>query len=673
MSPGLHPRPLTQASRCPRRECGGSVSQLSECAGNGKIPENYGRWYQMCYSCNRFIWYHDPTPLDLIPDHIKARLDQPSSPVAATAASGQTILCSEDGCFNISTGQSRKANTNCKASPRRCSQCCKARGGCGLSSHSAVPSQKPTSIMPIQSLVEDGHQEKSTVASSSMLPAPSMPTQSSQSAAEPSRVFFRRAMSASYANVYKAAHQLNEERNKAIQERQLAEADYARRLKVILWNKKDKRPEIFNVVTQSLGYFIVSKHPLLVQALHDSQSVAVWHTDEMQWIVQELKAPLRVTEHATVLIRLPDLDLEDCLDVDREIQLVSDVSGSLSVTKDSRGSVSSGKSRALSSPSPMDVDEAATGEKSNSSIITLKGASTRATATPLAKKIQPFPLKYVIDMHHGLQQMVKLVGQSADVHRKKFLEYFPGSKYVKQTFNRARNVYIRGTEANLVLEYVSFGRTPEGKWSAFVKAVNDCNPPKGRLEVTVKREASESLDVIEVDDDDEVPSSPVASGSSKITVIDNNPIEIDDSPELANKPLPRTSRAELDATSMVIGAYIYKGWTAVIQPWVSHRKNTLYVSKMHVCTPGSHAETLAALSHFSYNHSNFKQIIVDFEGRLDDLGTLTIFSARTHAVNEGIVGREEFYIGNLGGIGIDYFKDRHVCSPICQALGLLPF
>ena len=39
----------------------------------------------------------------------------------------------------------------------------------------------------------------------------------------------------------------------------------------------------------------------------------------------------------------------------------------------------------------------------------------------------------------------------------------------------------------------------------------------------------------------------MASGSSKITVIDNNPIEIDDSPELANKPLPRTSRAELDA------------------------------------------------------------------------------------------------------------------------------
>ena len=72
-----------------------------------------------------------------------------------------------------------------------------------------------------------------------------MPTQSSQSAAEPSRVFFRRAMSASYANVYKAAHQLNEERNKAIQERQLAEADYARRLKVILWNKvRDYSPAI---------------------------------------------------------------------------------------------------------------------------------------------------------------------------------------------------------------------------------------------------------------------------------------------------------------------------------------------------------------------------------------------------------------------------------------------
>ena len=59
----------------------------------------------------------------------------------------------------------------------------------------------------------------------------------------------------------------------------------------------------------------------------------------MQRMIHELKAPLQVIEHAAVLICLPDLNLEGCLDVDRETQVVSDVSGSLSVTKDSRALV----------------------------------------------------------------------------------------------------------------------------------------------------------------------------------------------------------------------------------------------------------------------------------------------------------------------------------------------
>ncbi|PPQ88727.1 hypothetical protein CVT26_000407 [Gymnopilus dilepis] len=126
----------------------------------------------------------------------------------------------------------------------------------------------------------------------------------------------------------------------------------------------------------------------------------------MQWMIHELKTPLQVIEHAAVLICLPDLNLEGCLDVDRETQVVSGVSGSLSVTKDSRAllsSVSSGKSRALSFRSPMDIDEAVTGEISDAATFTLNRAGARATSTTLAKEIQPFPLKYVIDTAgHGI-------------------------------------------------------------------------------------------------------------------------------------------------------------------------------------------------------------------------------------------------------------------------------
>lgn len=66
-------------------------------------------------------------------------------------------------------------------------------------------------------------------------------------------------------------------------------------------------------------------------------------------------------------------------------------------------------------------------------------------------------------------------------------------------------------------------------------------------------------------------------------------------------------------TFMVLGAY-NKRWAAAVQPWVKGGQKTLYASKTNICSPGSHTETLAALSHFSYCYTDFKRVIVDFEG-----------------------------------------------------------
>lgn len=194
----------------------------------------------------------------------------------------------------------------------------------------------------------------------------------------------------------------------------------------------------------------------------------------MQWVIQNLEVPLQVAERATILIRLPDLKPEDCLHLDREIQLVSDVSIFSPEARDGpnpRNSVSSCSTVPQPSPSPFPVQ---TVPKKESDLTAVSvGADSAPMSFPFhsSQKAVPFPLKYVVDMHLGLKNM-KTLGKSQDWTKEKFAVYFPKSKYVKQTFNRMRNIYLRGVEAEIVGQYVTYGRTSKGLWTNFAKAVN---------------------------------------------------------------------------------------------------------------------------------------------------------------------------------------------------------
>lgn len=74
----------------------------------------------------------------------------------------------------------------------------------------------------------------------------------------------------------------------------------------------------------------------------------------------------------------------------------------------------------------------------------------------------------------------------------------------------------------------------------------------------------------------------------------------------------------------------------------------------------STSQTPQAFSHFSYEASAFKMVVVDIQG-VDEVYT----DPQIHSLNQ-----QEFGLGNQGVLGIQRFLETHSCNGVCLALGL---
>ncbi|KAK7024139.1 hypothetical protein R3P38DRAFT_2779684 [Favolaschia claudopus] len=82
------------------------------------------------------------------------------------------------------------------------------------------------------------------------------------------------------------------------------------------------------------------------------------------------------------------------------------------------------------------------------------------------------------------------------------------------------------------------------------------------------------------------------------------------------------------------------------------------------------AQALTALSHYTYEASNFNSVYVDFEGFFISTG-YRIFDSRTHVkdIKSNLCGSD--FLGSMGASAVEGFHMNHKCNDYCVALKLV--
>lgn len=104
------------------------------------------------------------------------------------------------------------------------------------------------------------------------------------------------------------------------------------------------------------------------------------------------------------------------------------------------------------------------------------------------------------------------------------------------------------------------------------------------------------------------------------------------------------------------GSPLYSVEHLIDGKYIKYNSNSGYVSELKRLTP-------QAFSHFTFEFSEHSSIVVDVQG-VGDLYT----DPQIHTVSQ-----EEYGEANLGTKGMALFFSSHICSPLCEYLGLSTF
>ena len=85
-------------------------------------------------------------------------------------------------------------------------------------------------------------------------------------------------------------------------------------------------------------------------------------------------------------------------------------------------------------------------------------------------EVRNFPMLYVCDMHDGMQVLYS-IAKEAEL-KAEFLQLFSGVKYHRSTVLAACTLFHSAKGFGLIVKFVDYGRTNNGKWSALHEAVN---------------------------------------------------------------------------------------------------------------------------------------------------------------------------------------------------------
>ncbi|KAG9224285.1 hypothetical protein CCMSSC00406_0004784 [Pleurotus cornucopiae] len=418
----LHPRPEVPLSTCPTCNTTGHMSSLRHCEGTGKRLENYGRWYQLCYNptCRgTFHWHNPETPLEHIPLSVQLRFAQRQSAEEAASASADGLPCSNGDCLKATGQVPRRANKSCIR--QHCKQCCSAKGGCDAPGHRGATAPV---AMPAQNSAK-----KATA------PSPSI----ARTYARPLSESYARA----YGDIYRKRQGINEGHEVAEQ----ASIELARLVRAVLFIKPNGSPQRLNLSSlHARTLVILSDERAFMTIMPDSEFIYTYDNGSGNWVGQDIRSPIAVGPHGSILLRSPALAEEDCLGLDEEIYLFSTGKTSQSLP-----------AKATNSESPR-----------------VAGVSAVPKHTPSAATtiVKQFPVGlYTCDFVQGMVILDQAVGD--EQIKAAFAKAFPRYRFVRATVYANRKTFrnLQQTHADLLQTYVNLGRTKEGLWASFRAAI----------------------------------------------------------------------------------------------------------------------------------------------------------------------------------------------------------
>jgi len=168
--------------------------------------------------------------------------------------------------------------------------------------------------------------------------------------------------------------------------------------------------------------------------------------------------PISVTPGALILMCLPELKDTDCIGLEDELLLLP-ITGKRSQHLED-----------LSSEAKRKRVELAVPPSNDECTMPPSTANTTALDTAPVPEVHGFQLTYVCDMEKGMQ-VLHSITKEAEL-KVEFPQLFFGLQYHRSTVHAACTLFHHAMSFGLIDEFISYGRTDNGKWLALREAVN---------------------------------------------------------------------------------------------------------------------------------------------------------------------------------------------------------
>lgn len=412
-----------------------------------------------CRDCGHFVWHSPSTALEDIPADVQIRFALKKSVSEGTGAS---LLCSRTNCLTNSN-QPRRANKECERSPPQCSSCCKASGGCRV--HRLSDRDIPSTLLT-----------KSVSPAGTPPPPASTPAPTLSAPLPAATRSYARPLDENYARAYLDAHRKTQDTQAQIAVQQQLASSVANTVHIVLWNEvqtifvslvlgaeslqAQKPPIHLQVVNKHAGTCVPAENKILRNTMHGSEIIAVLtDSTRSEWALQEIDVPIPVESNGRILLRSYELADADCIGLKEEISLLVTFNRPFPCASH----VQCVDANSSSHPSNL----ALTIPQSEVELVDAANQPTASESAESGQRAQVslrFPMSYVCDMAEGMQALSEVRG--VEGLGKRFKEVFPHcSKFKSATVYRHLRVYKSAVVTGLLADFVSMGRTPNGKWS----------------------------------------------------------------------------------------------------------------------------------------------------------------------------------------------------------------
>ncbi|KAK7019239.1 hypothetical protein R3P38DRAFT_2538006 [Favolaschia claudopus] len=669
-------------------QCGRSeyLSDEKRCEGKGQDVCNWDRRYRRCNGCT-FINFRDPhkTPLSQVPIEVQIRwATKASLEIAKKDNTAAHLECTGPSCHGSNAqGQPRRANKECAR--LYCATCCRAAGGC--SKHSS-------------------RVEESGV------------TSSSDSSGDSRR--YARALSEDYSRGWLGARLegLQESRSRAEVEDDLAKNV----VQVLVWFKGAPQPPKSFTTKGEDGKLVVSNIPALSAVVQDGFICVLLPSSPPSWTIYDSRLPITISPGFPILLKA--LDVEICFNLDLNAALVASVpvasaaatpsipSPALPVAPAAASDNNARNTALVNSYASVDARLDQFPHRFASDMVPKMEALLSSRSETLSVEAAygltfdkiPYVMKtvykhiniYNLAKKFGILDEVAVFGRSPNgtwakvVRRVDELRKGPAPAILNLTqgsltvgdmnaaFNPSESgpqntVFVdESTRSESVSALISYYQSNnDGILVDFRPPALDASQPVTILEECAwwgsKFMGSFQLPgqpdelVIAVkrmyDDDARVVWLEGARASELNRLCD----EFRKRAEDMNVQLPDF---EVAAICLITDTESEK--LSLAQPW---RHGTRVDMINFDATRIWFAQALTALSHYTYEASNFNSVYVDFEGFFISTG-YRIFDSRTHVkdIKSNLCGSD--FLGSMGASAVEGFHMNHKCNDYCVALKL---